>query len=673
MIRYSRDSVLTVIYWWGGIIRHLWYPAFIYSVYLVGSYYTTMWFDFEMEMERNSVRALGGFVMFLFVFRMNQCMARHCKGNELSAALFSDLEFFVQTFCTCTRGTNECILDVAQEVDAGEEEMIRAQRICFAELAIVSKINCVRLTVALGLSCVAHLWLLDAAASTMGEIHGEELAHCMFIFVRLEGLLYPEELKLIDEALCITKEMPGGDADSQPDSAYEVPPHRKTRSRATRWIQAFSNCCEEEPEPLFRAEVNRHRLNASVQGERLVGPHLFNGEMSVVPMPKIISQLLMDAVLQSSDLKWSYQQRIANFFVSTCAGVANKMEELNRLVSQPLPLAYKQHCRCLLVLYALFFPLSVAYEDGFLENVAMPLLIFTTLYGFEVLASEMENPLGLEEMDLNMLDMVHSLEVSAESAFNISEAGKKSSRMALRRPLQEFGMLAKGGMDLEEWHDEVPVGRFSHYFGWQPIPTLILASMATSHGHVDTVHQAYFYGISIRRLLRRSLLRRKQHGGSIYTQLNGVGESPASSSDHQSDDMLGDLRRDPMLWCHYLSLRRHPPDARDSRCAESRETRRPWSAKMEMMLQGTTAGEIFTGCENEDAAEDATERSMLEGTPRPQAMYLDDCGPRCSEERYARRMSYDELLAKRRHSVPVHSQDHSHHHHDCGGDDDDDP
>lgn len=525
--------------------------------------------------------------MFLLVFRMNQCMARHCQGNSLSSLLFSTLEFWVQMYCTCIRGFHQESLAVTPGSEADDD--MHSEQKAMAYLGIASKINCARLTIALGLACVAHLFILDAAAGNQGELEGDQLSHVMFLLVRLEGMLYPEELQLMDESICITKEW----SSLPPQPPLDPPRSPKVRSRAAQWLRAASSYCEGDPEPIFRAEVNRHRLDATVTGERLIGQYSAHGESSVVPLPKIVLQLLLDSVLQAADQKWGYWQRYANWFTASASKLANTMEELSRLVSQPLPLAYMQHCRALLMLYAIVYPLSLSSTDGIFENIAMPLIIFSTLYGFEVLASEMENPLGMDEMDLNLLDMVHSLEVSVERAFNLSEESKVQSMRALRRPLEEFGMTSE--LQFSKLQG-LSAGRFSEYFVWHPVPTLILAALASSHGHVDTVHQLRLHGSSVRRLLRRSIIRRRKHDGGLYHQLG-----------QQDTEVIMDLRRDPMLWCHYLSLRRSSPDTVN-------DANRPWSSRMEVLLLGTPAAAIFA-----QESDDSSERTVPPETPKTPA------------------------------------------------------
>lgn len=591
MIRYSRDSIWTLFYWWGGITRNVAKPALCYLIYLLLVYICGIDLG-HLQVQRASVHSLGGFVMFLLVFRLNQCMARATLGNELSAAMFSELEFMLQTFCTCMRGTNQLILEAERPSKETEEEMQ-----CRADLCTASKVNVARLTIVLALSFVAHCWLLDAASGGQGVLDDEIMCQVVFVLMRIEALLYPEELQIIDEALCIRIE--------KPDETPQEPRQSRLVTRAVRWIQAIG---EGASEPIVRTEVNRHCLDADVGGERLIGRRCASGEMSFAPLPKITQQLLLDAVLLPADLPWGYQQRIASSFVGWIGQASSKMEEMFRLVSQPLPLAYLQHCRLLLLLYAVLYPMSVDAEEGVCENVVMPLIIFTTLFGFEVLSSDMENPLGISEMDLHLLDMVHSLEVVTQHAFDLSELGERCTRMALRRPLVEFGMQTQV-QSLVRWkHVEDHTSTFSTFFSWEPMPTLILGMLTLSHGHVDIVHEARLFGGSLRGLLRSSLRRR-------HTEA-----SPNQGA------VLEQLGSDPMTWCHCLVLNRKPGLLGNKASSSMgtapepspRDWHRPWTSNMGPLLAGTMAGPLFEVEGDEDSARSIFRNAASDPSEVPQ-------------------------------------------------------
>merc|ERR1719375_815136 len=99
----------------------------------------------------------------------------------------------------------------------------------------------------------------------------------------------------------------------------------------------------------------------------------------------------------------------------------------------PTPLPYLQHCRMLFLIFSIAFPLSMETSKGFFFNIGLPLMIFWAVMGFEVLSASLENPLGNDEVDMNLYEKIHSLEVNAEEIFNCTETNQASLTYALER------------------------------------------------------------------------------------------------------------------------------------------------------------------------------------------------------------------------------------------------
>merc|ERR1719162_2240906 len=97
----------------------------------------------------------------------------------------------------------------------------------------------------------------------------------------------------------------------------------------------------------------------------------------------------------------------------------------------PTPLPYLQHCRVLFFVFAVVFPMSMDTSKGLFDNVMLPLMIFWAIMGFEVLSGLLENPLGNDEVDMNLYEKVHSLEVNAEQIFNATECYNADLQYAL--------------------------------------------------------------------------------------------------------------------------------------------------------------------------------------------------------------------------------------------------
>jgi len=125
----------------------------------------------------------------------------------------------------------------------------------------------------------------------------------------------------------------------------------------------------------------------------------------------------------------------------------------------------------------------------------------------------LENPLGADETDLNLLGMVHSLEVACSNAFDMSNKLRPGYRQAQKRPFQDFG-LEVDLTHLQDLDDEAEFtgnNSFSHYFHWLPMPSMVLENVFEAHGHIDTVHAAKCRELmghqDLRALIRKSVLR----------------------------------------------------------------------------------------------------------------------------------------------------------------------
>merc|ERR1719174_1422372 len=161
--------------------------------------------------------------------------------------------------------------------------------------------------------------------------------------------------------------------------------------------------------------------------------------------------MLVDCAIQPLGKPWGYFERQLNYIINTTNIIMERKHMLDCLITMPLPLAYLQHCRVLLAIFAFCHPFSIDPDEGVLDNVVMPFCLFWAIMGFEVLAEMMENPLGDDETDINSMQMIHSLEVCAQHVFDISEGRRDETRRALRRPFDDFAMSSSGK---QEWQAE---------------------------------------------------------------------------------------------------------------------------------------------------------------------------------------------------------------------------
>merc|ERR1719313_2791524 len=113
--------------------------------------------------------------------------------------------------------------------------------------------------------------------------------------------------------------------------------------------------------------------------------------VSIAPGPKILMTLLTFALQRPSDKPWGYSSRSFNLYWRSTEAIVRQQMSLESIVQSPTPLPYLQHCRVLFILFLIAHPLSVRTESGVVLNVCMPLVLFWTIRGFQILSKCLEN------------------------------------------------------------------------------------------------------------------------------------------------------------------------------------------------------------------------------------------------------------------------------------------
>lgn len=578
MIRYSSDSWYTVFAWWGGINREIVPSAIQYAVLLSGLYHARLFFNFSLPDSGavdNCIKAIMSLLIFMSVFRLNQCMSRHYAAVSLVNLLFMHLERLTADFCMGMKPTR-CN---SEEPEGTRLEQAAEQEELGEGLAIAAKVNAIRLILAYGTALMLHFQMLSAAQDARGVLDQTCLKHVVFLYCRLQMLLLPEELKILDHSLSITQE------------SAEV----------------------------FRVELNRFRLNVDPNYEVLIGVaneyrDFCSGDgVTIAPAPKIVMVLLLFALQRPMDQPWGYSSRSYNLYWRSTEAISQMMMNLESLVQSPTPLAYLQHCRVMFIIFVFFYPMSIPLSDGLTVNVVVPGLLFWAVRGFQILSKRLEDPLGNDEADINIPEKLHSLEVNSEKVFDLSADTGGDIRRALHWTEQwvTTGQAPPGpsGIPKQSKADS----SFRRYFRWMPIPTVMLKEMMESHGEVDVLHalRGTFGHICccvhrIRHALRLTTWRiggtRHMHGGKGYQSVD---------VDPEEDKYFN---CDPRVFCHYLGfLGSFRADSLSNDGCLSSGPPDNWYQKASRLLGDQPAASLVRPVTDED-----TERSILtEPSPLP--------------------------------------------------------
>jgi len=544
MIRYrhGRSWLRLVLYYWGGVNRHIFKPTGYYLAFVGLLWAVQVEYQVYTKLNKHSLNSFGAFVVFLLVFRVNQAMARFNEGSQLSTELFSELESLIFTFCTCMRGANS---DQAMVLKGSSGSVPKDT--FGEEMATVAKLNCVRLVVAFGIAFIMHCRLEEGASNFAGQLTENSVEHLVFLHCRLQSLLYMEELEVVNNALCVLCER----CDSGRSRFYaDVRRHRLTRQEADEYGHPTlepifgsvdGNCAIKER--LLGANRGSPTAGSPAAGSTAGGSPAAKSKReeghSVTALPHVLMIMISDLIQLPLEKDWGYPQRALNILDQKCTSVMRHVGLLNCLIGIGVPLAYFQHCRVLLLIYAFLSPFSVDPDSGFMNNMVLPFVIFWAVMGLEVLAEMLENPLGDDDTDLDLMRYVHNLEVYAQYAFDMTETHRARTRQAMLRPLHDFGMTSRDHFPMPE-HDSSK-RPFSEFFHWMPIPTTVLDSLFRLHGDVDIMHQIWITSssLSFRNVLRQAY---RSRNGAVYHAVESETDNETSQT----------LRRDPNLYAYYL-------------------------------------------------------------------------------------------------------------------------
>eukprot|EP00930_Biecheleria_cincta_P001814 TRINITY_DN102903_c0_g1_i1.p1 TRINITY_DN102903_c0_g1~~TRINITY_DN102903_c0_g1_i1.p1 ORF type:complete len:601 (-),score=109.48 TRINITY_DN102903_c0_g1_i1:82-1884(-) len=520
MIRFRQGTWHALFYWWGGVNRKIITAGIGYFVVVTMMYYFEITFHTYMSTSDQAIHAMAGFVVFLLVFRLNQCMGRYNNAEAAAGKLFARMQGLTSILLLNMRGPD----GVPLPADGRWSEKEKTMATEYTELSIVVKLNCIRLSLATVIAFLMHSRLLNAAKDALGDLEDDVMIQVMYFYVRLQGLLYPAEMEIIDNALLVTW-------------------HRNGK---------------------YRAECCRHLPEAMIGGETVIGKHGSEDGRTVASLPQATLNLLLLAMRQALDKPWGFPERVLNTVADAAQEVRYRMSELETVVAQPLPLAYIQHCHSLLVMFALCYPLSIDPESGLMNNIVMPVSIFWAMLGIEMISSLLENPMGDDETDLNLLEQVHILEANAKFSFDISERHSMDLKKNLWQPLDDFGMGARHERTQvqEEPPGKSPLRTFETYFTWVDMPHHLLEWLLMNHGRVGEVHEAHWrHGLSrLRARLELALSKASEKmqttHGNAYLK---VGQSPNCAQDESDEEysawisnLMNIVKQDPSNFCHHL-------------------------------------------------------------------------------------------------------------------------
>jgi len=227
---------------------------------------------------------------------------------------------------------------------------------------------------------------------------------------RLRQLLAPDEFALVDSVVGFVQDS------ANPDANGDLLKFMACQFRGAFSAQGPQNPPEDWPAE-FEVDTASH-----------IRPLVVISGMIRELMFKNINDM-------SNNAPWAFKERYMTIFMNLMGSMLHEFEAANQIITTPIPLPYANLCKTLLSIFLLSMPFFVDYRLGWLSNVIFPPLASLALLGIDAIATELENPFGDDDNDLDILEPIHVLECEALEMLRLTgDAGALSAFCWRRAP-----------------------------------------------------------------------------------------------------------------------------------------------------------------------------------------------------------------------------------------------
>uniref|UniRef100_A0A7S4PUT5 Uncharacterized protein n=1 Tax=Alexandrium monilatum TaxID=311494 RepID=A0A7S4PUT5_9DINO len=495
MIRYVRSGWF--VRWKGGSCEKIWMQVLGYMAYCYLLFHLQ---DRGLAtlIPNGSLKLLGGFATFSLVFTLNQCYARYMEAVHLTAQLFGAL-----------LNLNHLACSYAGAFSKGGIEALKPAEF---RLTVATQVHVARLSIAIAVAFAVHRYIVESAV--MGKTISDD-CHVAILFnlTRLRGLLLNAEVPLVDADTGLLV---------QRDMSPKVRDHHRAWGCCRRacCCSPCKRCCScqrgqrldqlrvnfryksgrwsEDLAPLFHpnpggAQNQNHFepiCSKSSTCSNPPGPGWHAWQTLGIPLIFPLVQLLRHHLAAAMNQPWGFPERFANIHEALLQSITHTCETLEDLVSMPLPMAYLQQRKLLFIAFAVFYPMTLPNQDGWWTNIMTPSIIFGAMAGFESVAEMLENPLGDDDADLNVDEMLHDLEVRVSKALRLAEERMGHVQGATEELIREMPLKEDASRESSTPGEHAEYLRrlahdwgFDAHFVWRPVPPQVLVrSLEQMHG-----------------------------------------------------------------------------------------------------------------------------------------------------------------------------------------------
>jgi len=117
---------------------------------------------------------------------------------------------------------------------------------------------------------------------------------------------------------------------------------------------------------------------------------------------------------------WGIKDRFVGSLQPILLTIQHNFEMAHQIITTPVPLPYANLCKTLLAIFIVSVPFFVDYRLGVFPNVVIPAVVSLALLGIDAIATELENPFGDDDNDLDIQELMHVLEHEAMELLRLS-------------------------------------------------------------------------------------------------------------------------------------------------------------------------------------------------------------------------------------------------------------
>jgi len=144
-----------------------------------------------------------------------------------------------------------------------------------------------------------------------------------------------------------------------------------------------------------------------------------NNKVNNIPMARLpllviykINQVILKNMtdFKHQTKKSGISERFVPYFGNMSKKLLKSFQLVTQCVSTPLPFPYFHLCKTLLFIYFLCFPFFIKHQLGLFANVCEFSGLALALTGVDAIATELENPFGDDDNDLDIYERISTIE-----------------------------------------------------------------------------------------------------------------------------------------------------------------------------------------------------------------------------------------------------------------------